>query len=57
MQELEDYAAPHLIAQKPGVSVIHNGGSNINFKCINDTNVNNDCRIYNKYPVLSKFWL
>ena len=46
MQELEDYAAPHLIAQKPGVSVIHN-----------DINVKKDCRIYNKYPVLSKFWL
>ena len=55
MQELEDYVVPHLNAQKPGVSVTHNGGSNINFKCINDTNVDNDCRIYNKYPVLCKF--
>ena len=56
MQELEDYVVPHLNAQKPGVSVIHTGGSNINIKRINDTNVDNDYRIYNKYPVLCKFW-
>ena len=52
MQELEDYAVPHLNAQKPDASVIHNGCNNINFKGINDINVKKDCRIYNKYPVL-----
>ena len=28
----------------------------INFKGINAINVKDDCRIYNKYPVLCKFW-
>ena len=39
IQELGHYLVPHLNAQKPGVSVIHIGGNNVNFKGINDINV------------------
>ena len=40
IQELEHYAVPHINAQKADVSVIYIGGNNINFKGINDINVN-----------------
>ena len=39
MEELQHYVTPHLETQKPDISIIHVGGNNINYKNLEDINV------------------
>ena len=39
VEELQHYVTPHLETQKPDISVIHVGGNNINYKNLEDINV------------------
>ena len=39
VEELQHYVTPHLETQKPDISIIHVGGNNINYKNLEDINV------------------
>ena len=39
VEELQHYVTPHLETQKPDISIIHVGGNNINYKNLEDVNV------------------
>ena len=39
VEELQHYLTPHLETQEPDISIIHVGGNNINYKNLEDINV------------------
>ena len=39
VEELQHYVTPHLETQKPDISIIHVGGNNINYKNLEDINI------------------